>query len=197
MPVEVKNPVDLKPGDLYEDSLRHPCLCVNKKGSEISGISLVDGSYPRTDDLEHSRLRKLSVDEAWHWRISGPRDVELSPQQRWWETKPAYLINPASYLENLYFFSLYQVEWNQRALERLGAPIRHEWHNISSSIDDQGSTGKAQISFKVYGQEKAGKVHVTAHKTVKDWLFDDLSLDIEGDSTPLHLIQNGIDVSSS
>ena len=194
MPVEVKNSKDLKPGDLYEDSLKHPCLCVNRTGTEVSGISLIDGSYPRSDDMNHTTLRRLTVEEAWHWRRQGPRDRELSPQQQWWEKKPGYLINPANYLENLYFFALYQVEWNAEVLSRLGSPIRHEWHEIESLIEDKGSVGKATVSFRVFGSERAGRVKVEAHKTPKDWLFDDLTIDIDGENQTLLLIQNGVDV---
>ncbi len=196
MPVEVKSSKELKPGDLYEDSLKHPCLCVNRNGTEVSGISMVDGSYPRCDDLNHTTLRRLTVEEAWHWRIHGPRDRELSPHQQWWEKKPAYLVNPAHYLENLYFFALYQVEWNEEALQRLGSPIRHEWREIESFIEDKGSTGKAVISFRVFGSERSGRVKVEAHKTPKDWLFDDLTLEVDGEKEPLALIQNGMDVTT-
>ena len=79
----------------------------------------------------------------------------------------------------------------------LGAPIRHEWHNIESSIEDKGTSGRATISFKVYGSEKSGVVHVEAVKTAKDWLFNDLWLTAEGEKERIALIQNGLDVSSS
>lgn len=194
MPTEVINAADIKPGDLYEDSLRHPCLCVNKTGSEISGISLVDGSYPRSDDVSHTPLRRLSIEESWYWRLNGPRDTQLSQQQRWWEKKPSYMINPAHYLENLYFFSLYQVEWNEEALKRLGSPIKHEWHDIKSNIVDQGHAGTVKISFRICGAEREGQVHVEAHKTTNDWLFDELFLEVADEQKRLVIIQNGIDV---
>ena len=55
------------PGDLYEDVFYHPCLCVvvNEADDEIWGISLIDGSYPRSTSLSLSAPRKMSVDEAW------------------------------------------------------------------------------------------------------------------------------------
>jgi hypothetical protein len=55
------------PGDLYEDAFYHPCLCVaaNEADDEIWGISLIDGSYPRSTSLGFSAPRKLSVQEAW------------------------------------------------------------------------------------------------------------------------------------
>ena len=37
------------PGDIYEDVIYHPCLCVgvSVEEDELWGISLIDGSYPR------------------------------------------------------------------------------------------------------------------------------------------------------
>ena len=59
-------------GDIYEDSAHHPCLCVeiNVPNDEIWGISLVDGSYPRSCSLEHSGVRELTIEEAWRIRQS-------------------------------------------------------------------------------------------------------------------------------
>ena len=59
--------LELSPGDLYEDSAYHPCLCVevNYSDDDIWGISLVDGSHPRACSLEHSGVRKINVHEAW------------------------------------------------------------------------------------------------------------------------------------
>ena len=77
-------PLVIVPGDLYEDCAYHPCLCVAVEGMEVSGISLIDGSWPRSCDLGMCGVRKLTVAEAWQWKHAGPTDVELSPEQRWW-----------------------------------------------------------------------------------------------------------------
>jgi len=55
------------PGDIYEDGFGHPCLCVevNLALDEIWGISLIDGSYPRSCSLLHSGIHKLTVAKAW------------------------------------------------------------------------------------------------------------------------------------
>jgi hypothetical protein len=55
------------PDDLYEDVFFHPCLCigVSQDDDEIWGVSLIDGSYPRSCSLAHSAIRKLSTDQAW------------------------------------------------------------------------------------------------------------------------------------
>lgn len=55
------------PGDLYEDCAGHPCLCVgiNVADDDIWGISLIDGSSPRSCSLANCGVRKLGVEEAW------------------------------------------------------------------------------------------------------------------------------------
>ncbi len=77
------------PGDIYEDCAFHPVLCVRVDGDEISGISLVDGSFPRSCSLSHCGVRKLTVQQAWQWRLHGPEDltsdIELKPEHKWWE----------------------------------------------------------------------------------------------------------------
>ena len=64
-------------GDIYEDVFFHPCLCigVSEKDDEIWGISLIDGSNPRTCSLNFSAIRRLTVEEAWQ--------VKQSHSTRW------------------------------------------------------------------------------------------------------------------
>jgi hypothetical protein len=56
----IDSPDLIKPGDIYEDSAFHPCLCVSVDVNEgiVWGISLIDGSHPRTCDLFLSGIRK-------------------------------------------------------------------------------------------------------------------------------------------
>jgi hypothetical protein len=46
-PAQCAEPVDVVPGDIYEDCRRHPMLCIAHDGDEVSGISLLDGSQQR------------------------------------------------------------------------------------------------------------------------------------------------------
>jgi hypothetical protein len=66
----------LQPGDIYEDCAFHPVLCLeaNYKTDELWGISLVDGSYPRSCSLVHCGVKKLTPKEAWLIRTRGPSD---------------------------------------------------------------------------------------------------------------------------
>jgi hypothetical protein len=54
-------PEDIKPGDIYEDCAFQPILCTYNEGGEISGISLIDGSYPRWCDIGGCGPVKLSI----------------------------------------------------------------------------------------------------------------------------------------
>lgn len=87
MPTLVAKFDDLKPGEIYEDPFYHPCLCLAVEDGAATGISLVDGSYPRAADIGVSDVRKLTLEEAWHWRRFGPRDATVSHGNRWWPQK--------------------------------------------------------------------------------------------------------------
>jgi hypothetical protein len=75
MPKEINSPEEIQPGDIYEDSAYHPCLCIGINGYEIWGVSLIDGSHPRCEDIGFSGIRKLTPEEAWIWRTQGPRTL--------------------------------------------------------------------------------------------------------------------------
>ena len=85
MPQNVHRASDLEPGQIYEDCAYHPCLCLGVEDDDVWGISLVDGSYPRSCSIQNCGVRRLTLAEAWQWRRSGPPDVELSGKHRWWD----------------------------------------------------------------------------------------------------------------
>ena len=63
---------DISPGDIYEDVFFHPCLGIGVEQGAAWGISLIDGSQPRTVDLGVSGARKLTIEQAWEWKLKGP-----------------------------------------------------------------------------------------------------------------------------
>jgi hypothetical protein len=85
LPTDVRSAADLRPGDIYEDCAYHPCLCVRIEDDDVEGISLVDGSFPRSCSIQHCGVRRLSPAEAWEWRLNGPADTEVPPERRWWD----------------------------------------------------------------------------------------------------------------
>ena len=66
MPTRLKSYRNIKPGDFYEDCALHPCLCirVSAEAEEIEGVSLIDGSFPRTCSLNEGEVLKLTCEEA-------------------------------------------------------------------------------------------------------------------------------------
>ena len=85
MPDEVTPNGDLKAGDFYEDAFYHPCLCfyVNFDDDEVRGVSLIDGSWPRSASIAHGFVRKLSLAEVAHYKFFGPLDATLEGDQDW------------------------------------------------------------------------------------------------------------------
>ena len=92
MPRLIKSITEIKVGDFYEDCAFHPCLCTvagspdDKDG--VEGISLVNGTHPRCCSATHCGLRILTVEEAIHWKLHGPKDEPLenfSEKERWWK----------------------------------------------------------------------------------------------------------------
>ena len=56
------------------------------------GVSLIDGSHPRTIDIQNSMPRKLTVEEAWVWKMRGPQDLDelgivFNENHKWWKNK--------------------------------------------------------------------------------------------------------------
>lgn len=94
MPTKLTSPKDISPGDYYEDCSYHPCLCTEVDISDggrdavISGVSLVDGTFPRGCSFIGCWPRKLSFEEAMRWKFLGPPDVELPQDKQWWALYP-------------------------------------------------------------------------------------------------------------
>jgi hypothetical protein len=93
--LEAYETLGIKVGDLFEDCSFHPVLClgVDYQEDEIWGVSLIDGSYPRSCSLLHCGVRKLSEQEAWQIKLRGPSDENdaalIALERRWWNVNPA------------------------------------------------------------------------------------------------------------
>lgn len=77
-------------GDIFEDCAFHPVLCLGAdyQKDELWGISLIDGSYPRTCSFLHCGVRKLGLEEAWSLKLKGPPEAgdaeRIAPERQWW-----------------------------------------------------------------------------------------------------------------
>ena len=88
--LEAYETLGIRVGDIFEDCAFHPVLCLGAdyKDDELWGISLIDGSYPRSCSFLHCGVRKLTADEAWSIKMHGPSDESdaalISSDRRWW-----------------------------------------------------------------------------------------------------------------
>lgn len=87
--IRARAELKLKPGDIYEDCAFYPVLCmgVDYVEDEIWGISLIDGSQPRSCSLLHCSVRKITPEEAWAIKEKEPADPEASERikEKWWK----------------------------------------------------------------------------------------------------------------
>ncbi|MFD8911783.1 hypothetical protein [Streptomyces sp. NPDC059575] len=61
------NPNDIQVGDVYEDCCFHPVLCTavdEVAGVVLSGISLIDGTFPRSCDALHCGPVRIRVEDV-------------------------------------------------------------------------------------------------------------------------------------
>jgi hypothetical protein len=174
-------------GDIYEDCSFHPCLCIAVDGDTIQGVSLIDGSSPRTCSLSHCGIRKLSLEEALFWKSHGPQDMpegcKISPNRQWWWPKPPQAINTGSYVEHLFGFSFMFVGTHLR--QQLGEEI-DGWYSASSAFDDTGKgSSRATVTYLVKSNQCSAKVFVEAEKEGRLWPIRKITVLVSGETKPL------------
>jgi len=64
----------IKVGDIYEDCSYHPVFCTEIDGDNIAGISLIDGSFPRSCSIKHCGVTKLSLKQTMEIKKNGPSE---------------------------------------------------------------------------------------------------------------------------
>ena len=76
--LEAYKTLGINVGDIFEDCAFHPVLCLGAdyQNDDLWGISLIDGTYPRSCSFIHCGVRKLSLEEAWRIKMNGPKDAD-------------------------------------------------------------------------------------------------------------------------
>lgn len=176
-----------KPGDYYEDCSFHPCLCVAVDGQGgISGISLVDGSSPRSCGINHCAVRKLTLEDVLLWKRKGPQNLEHPwtplPDKQWWWPRPVEGLNPAGALEFLFDSSLNYLR--NFAHAELGDEILG-WYAATGTFTDLGPGSRAEASYEVRGSAANGLVRVEAVKEGRLWPIKRITLAVSGSDTPV------------
>lgn len=54
----------IKVGDIFLDCDNHPVFCTEVDGDDVAGISLIDGSHPRSCSITHCAVTKLKLKKA-------------------------------------------------------------------------------------------------------------------------------------
>jgi hypothetical protein len=65
--IDPRNPAGIRVGDVCEDCSFHPVLCTDIDDDGwvvLSGISLIDGTPPRSCDAQHCAQIRIPVDEV-------------------------------------------------------------------------------------------------------------------------------------
>lgn len=63
-PGAVPAPAKISVGDIYEDCAYHPVRCTEVEDDDVTGVSLIDGSSPRSCSIKHCGVRKLTRADA-------------------------------------------------------------------------------------------------------------------------------------
>ena len=59
-------------GEIYQDCTYHPVLCTESSADDVLGISLIDGTYPRSCSPMHCGIRRLTLKQALRIKMKGP-----------------------------------------------------------------------------------------------------------------------------
>ncbi len=65
--IDPRNPTGIRVGDIYEDCSFHPVLCTeidDDGGVVLSGISLIDASFPRSCDAQYCAPVRIPAGEV-------------------------------------------------------------------------------------------------------------------------------------
>ncbi|UUN29189.1 hypothetical protein [Streptomyces sp. FIT100] len=79
--IDPRNPADIRVGDVYEDCSFHPVLCTeidNDGDVVLSGISLIDGTFPRSCDARHCGPIRIQFEDV----MAIKRDLDGYIRQR-------------------------------------------------------------------------------------------------------------------
>ncbi|MEU3917841.1 hypothetical protein [Streptomyces sp. NPDC029004] len=80
--IDPSNPAGIQVGDVYEDCSFHPVLCteiIDEGGAvALRGISLIDGSFPRSCDGRHCGPIRIPVEGV----MAIKRDLECYVRRR-------------------------------------------------------------------------------------------------------------------
>lgn len=87
-----------------------------------------------------------------------------------------------------YTEALARARANPQVIEKLGQPLQAGWL-ASGSVNTTGPSGSADVSIPISGPKGKGTIYVVAKKSVGEWKFETLQVDISGEESRIDLLK--------
>ncbi len=96
---------------------------------------------------------------------------------------------------DVYKSALARVEGHASVIEALGSPIKAGFL-VSGNTNINGASGEANLSIPISGPKGKGKIYVAATKSLGQWNYSGLVVEIEKTHQRIDLLRNSVSVDS-
>jgi len=96
---------------------------------------------------------------------------------------------------DVYKGALARVEAHQSVIEALGSPIKAGFL-VSGNTDVNGASGQANLSIPISGPKGKGTIYVAAVKSLGEWNYSGLVVEIQKTHRRIDLLRNNISAHS-
>jgi hypothetical protein len=99
-----------------------------------------------------------------------------------------FLVETSFRRSEVYTQALARARANPQVSEKIGQPLQEGWL-ASGSMNTSGPSGDADLSIPINGPKGKGTLYVVAKKSVGQWRFETLQVEVEGETKPIDLLQ--------
>ena len=96
---------------------------------------------------------------------------------------------------DVYKNALVHVEAHPSVIEALGSPIKAGFL-VSGNTDVNGASGQANLSIPISGPKGKGTIYVAAFKSLGEWNYSALVVEIEKTHQRIDLLRNSVSTPS-
>ena len=96
---------------------------------------------------------------------------------------------------DVYKSALAQAEHHPSVIEALGSPVKAGLL-VSGNTNINGASGEANLSIPISGPKGKGKIYVAATKSLGEWNYSGLVVEIEKNHQRIDLLRNNASVQS-
>jgi hypothetical protein len=136
----------------------------------------------------------------WAWQKRTWRDIEQFKRTQkkwaisglifWFVVIPAFIFTVGGIMKNseAYKMSLATVQNNPEVIEIIGTPIESGFF-VSGSVSTSGSSGEAELNYKIIGPRGEGITFVVAEKELGKWNIIELATYFEAIDKRIDIIE--------